>query len=104
MSIHGQRLSAGQQVIVTIGVSPTGLQAAQLWILKLWYGSFEPVRRGNKIGVKDGDEFAAGSFQSLFQRAGFIAASFGAEDTFDIEAACAIFFHETRGEQRGIIG
>ena len=104
MSVQGQSLGAGQQVIFAIGVSPTGLQTAQPRILKLGHGLFQPVRRGNKIRIKYTDKFTGRRFQSFFQRSSFVAASFGAEDTLDVEAAGAIFFYKTRGEQGGVIG
>ena len=70
-------------------------------------GAFEEVRLWDEIGVKDGDEFARGDFESIFEGTGFRAAAVVAMDVEDVEPFGGFFVDGGLGDGlcfiRGIV-
>ena len=69
MAVEQNGFDLGQQRVVAVDVRPARLHHADLGIGEVMDALHQKVGRRNKIGVKDGDEFALCRFQSRFQSA-----------------------------------
>jgi hypothetical protein len=65
MAVEQNGLDFGQQRVVAVDVGPARLHHADLGIGEVMDALHQKIGRRNKIGVKDGDEFAFGGFQAF---------------------------------------
>src|SRR5262249_9398800 len=66
---HGFNLR--QVVIVSVNVTPAGLDHPDAWVSKVVNGLRQKLGVGNEVSVENGDEFAFGDPQSRFESACF---------------------------------
>ena len=78
MAVEQDALDLGQRRVVAIQVGPARLDHADLGIGEIGQRAAQEIRRGQEIGVEDGDEFAGGGLQAFGQRAGLVAFAIGA--------------------------
>src|SRR4029077_17756308 len=93
MAVEENSFNVGQKGIVAVEIGPASLHhtdfAAAVGIHEIGNGAAKRIGLGEKVGVKDGDEFALGGFQAIFERAGFV--------TFTIRAMNVSDGHALRG-------
>src|SRR6185503_5216815 len=75
----------GERIIFAIRVAPTSLKASQSFILKQRDGLFEPVPLGNKVGVKDANEFSGRFLGPVVKRTSFISFAIGTMNVFNVD-------------------
>ena len=64
----------------------------------------QKVGRRNKVGVKDGNEFALGRFQSCRQSARLEALAIVAVQVDDGISQCGVALHQNAGDLNGFVG
>src|SRR5215207_2447307 len=76
-------------------MSPACLQTSEPWVLKGWNGTLKPVWFGDKVRVKDGDQFASRRPKPVIKRASLISLPVYTMDQFDIYAARLVLLHQS---------
>ena len=64
VAVEQDGLDLGQHAVVAVQVRPAGLHHADLGLGKVVDDLHEPVGRGHKVGVEDGDELALGHLEA----------------------------------------
>src|SRR5260370_33741861 len=86
-----------EERIIAVEVSPARLHHTDLGaaagIDEIWNGAAEEIRFGDKVGVKDGDEFALRSLEAVFQGAGLVTFAIAAVNVHDTHAFAHLAFH-----------
>src|SRR4029077_7925533 len=104
VAIEQNRFYLCEQGIVAIEVGPACLRHADGRILEVGNGAAQEIGFRDEVGVKDGDEFAAGGFQSIFESAGFVAFAVVAMNIGDGNALGGMAFDAGAGNFAGFVG
>ena len=87
MSVEQDRFDLREERVVAIEVCPAGLDHADVLgfftVYKVRDGSAQKIGLGNKVGVKDGNEFAFSCLQPVFERTCLVAFAIGAMNVGD---------------------
>jgi len=98
----------GQQRVVAVEIRPACLHhadfAAAIGVHEIRNGEAKKIGFGEKVGVEDGDEFALGGFQAVFQGAGFVAFAVGAVDVYDGHALRGVALDASAGDFACLVG
>jgi len=70
VTVHPQRLDLGEERVVPVEMTPTGLDTADDGVGKVGHDPPQKVWWGEKIGIKDGDQFPLSLSQTSRQRSG----------------------------------
>ncbi len=93
VAVQQDGLDFGQEGIVPVDVGPARLHHADPGIGEMVDHLHQPVRRGRKVRVEDGDELALGAFQARLQRARLEAAAVAAVMVADLVTQGRITLH-----------
>ena len=108
MAVEKNGLNVSEQGVVAVEIGPARLHHADLTaalrIHEVGNGAEQKIRFGEKVGVEDGDEFALGGFQPVFQSAGFVAFAVAAMEVNDSHALCGVALHTGSSDFAGLIG
>src|SRR5213594_179529 len=108
VSVEKNRFHVGQQGIIAVDIRPARLDhadfAAAIRIHEIGNGAAKKIGLGEKVGVEDGDEFALGLFQAVFQRPGFVAFAVGAVNVNDGHALGGMAFNACASNFAGFVG
>ena len=104
MAVQEHGLDLGQDIELAIQIAPAGLDNADVRVREVVDGTLKKIDRRNEIGIKNGDEFASGSFQSLLQSAGFEAVAVSAVAVFNRVARGHVFVTKALREGVGLVG
>jgi len=83
VAVQQDRLHLGHEAVVAVEVRPAGLHHADARLGEVVDYLHQPVRRGDEVGVEDGDQFAARDLQALVQRARLVSVAVGAMQMHD---------------------
>src|SRR6185437_6386022 len=104
MSVKKNSLRPRQERCGSVEMIPADLDHPDLGFGEVLNDIVENVGWRDKVGVEDGDELAAGSFQSLRKRAGLIAFAIIAVNVFDGKTLGSPFVAGFAGDLSGVIG
>ena len=85
-------------------MAPAGLDASDFGIIKGGDGTLQKVRRGHEIGVKDGDEFAAGMGEPSAQGASFVPFALSSVVLGYVDAVAPVKGDAVGDDLAGIVG
>jgi len=97
VTVHPQCLGLGEERVVPVEMSPTGLDAADGGVSKVGDNSLQKVWRGKKIGIKDGHQFPFGLSQASGQRPGLET---GPVQPRDVDHICPLSPQTSDGPRR----
>ena len=104
MAVEQNGFDLGQQRVVAVDVRPARLHHADLGIGEVMDALHQKVGRRNKIGVKDGDEFALCRFQSCLQSARLVALAIVAVQVNHWISQGGVALHQKAGDLNGFVG
>ena len=104
MAVEKDRLSAGQQRIVSVDVTPAGLHHADLGIHEMGHAPAQELGTRNKIGIEDGDQLASRRLETGGQGAGLEARPIVAMQVVDVEAFLALALDQRGDQLDGLVG
>src|SRR5439155_3834230 len=78
--------------------------AAAVGIHEIRNGAAEKISLGEKVGVENGDEFALGGFQTVFQGSGFVTFAIGPMNVDDGHALCGVALDASASDVAGLVG
>ena len=80
------------------------MRHANFGILEIGNGAAEKIGLRDEVSVKDRNEFAAGSFETVFEGAGFEAFAVGAVNVADGHTLCGVAFDARPRDFAGFVG
>ena len=104
MAVEQNGFDLGQQRVVAVDVRPARLHHADLGIGEVMDALQQKIGRRNKIGVKDGNEFALRRFQSFRQSARLEALTIVAVQVGDWISQGGVAFHQKASDLHGFVG
>ena len=104
MAVEQDGFDLGQHAVVAVEVRPARLHHADSGLGKVVDDLHEPVGRGHKVGVEDGDELALGHLEAGVERAGLEAVTIGAVDVDDGMAQRGVAVDDGGGNLAGFVG
>ena len=104
MAVEEEGLNAGEGVVVTIKVSPTGLHQSDLVVGEVVDGFLKKVGIGDEVCVENQNVVTFGELHAVFECSGLEASAVASVNTLGVEALVA----EARGSGHrnihGLIG
>ena len=108
MAVEQDGFHLSEQRVIGIEIGPASLHHADAraaaGIHEIGNGEAQKIGRRHKVGVKNRDELSLGSFQSMFERAGFVAFAIGAMDVGDGHALRGEALHTVAGDFLSFVG
>ncbi len=104
VAVEQDGLNLGQHAVVAIEVGPASLHHADFGLGKVMNDLHQPVGRGHKISVENGDELALGNFEPGIEGAGLISVTICAMDVDDGMAERSVTRNDASGHLLSFIG
>jgi hypothetical protein len=107
MAVEKNGFNIGEQRIVGVEIGPASLDhadsVAAIGIHEVGNRASKKIGLGEKVGVEDGDEFALGGFQPVFEGAGFVTFAIRAMNVNDGHALRRVTFDAGASDFAGFV-